>query len=284
VIEAIEEYYEADEITKEETMRARASYFACVDYLDEVLGDLLHTLERDGFLENTIVIYASDHGDMLGEHGLWDKRAWHDDSTRVPLSIQLPEHRSGNVEPSRIETPVSLIDLYPTLCGLAGVDVPDGPDGVDLSGTVREGVEPDRGPVFCDNFLPWLTEGMHYRAVRDGRYKYVRSQDAPELFFDLEEDPLETENLADSPGEHAEALDRLRGIVDETLDFDEMERQRERELSDLRDPSMGVPRGTAGNAYLLRDGRVVDADAVITKPDEQIRRPEKVFVDWPRKR
>jgi choline-sulfatase len=268
------EYGEVDE-------KARAAYFGCVDYLDEILGDLLAMLDRAGFLENTIVVYTSDHGENCGEHGLWGKGTWHEGSARVPMLVQTPEHRRGEVDSSRIETPTNIIDLYPTLCGLADVEVPDDLDGADLSTAVRGGSEPDRGPVFCDNFLPWLTEGMHYRAVRDGRYKYVRSQDAPELFFDLAEDPFETTNLADDPGEHADALERLRGIVDDTLDFAEMERERESDLSDLRNPEMGVPKGTAGNAYLLRDGRVVDADVVMTKPDEQIRRPEKVFVDWP---
>ena len=87
--------FQADAIDASEMMRARAAYFASVSYLDEVIGDLLLRLENDGLLENTIIVYTTDHGEMAGEHGVWWKNGWYEACTRVPLIISLPEHRSG---------------------------------------------------------------------------------------------------------------------------------------------------------------------------------------------
>ena len=261
--------------------RARAAYFANVDYLDEMLGDFLALLDHEGFLEETIVVYASDHGDMIGEHGMWRKGIWYEGSTRVPLLVELPEHRE-DTSGTDVSTPVSLVDLYPTLCGLAGIDAPASVDGVDLSRAVRAGGEPDRGPVFVDNLRPRWGEGSEYRMVRDGRYKYVRFRDRPEVLVDLERDPLERTNLAtDAAGDDAAALDRLRDLVDETLDFEAAQREYEEDAERYRRHSLGVPTGTAGNVYCLTDDTYVDADLAVTKPDVLVREPERLIADWP---
>jgi choline-sulfatase len=78
---------QSEQLDPEAVLRTRAGYFACVDYLDEILGDLLLLLARDGLLENTIIVYASDHGELAGEHGLWDKYVWHEASIRAPWLI-----------------------------------------------------------------------------------------------------------------------------------------------------------------------------------------------------
>ena len=72
--------YYAERITEAQTLKARAAYFACVDHLDEIIGDFLALLERDGLLDNTIVVYASDHGEMAGEHGMWWKSSFFEGS------------------------------------------------------------------------------------------------------------------------------------------------------------------------------------------------------------
>jgi choline-sulfatase len=274
------EHFEMDAITPTEQRRARAAYLAAVDFLDEVLGDLLATLDREGLLENTIVVYATDHGELAGEHGLWWKSTWHEASARAPMIVQLPGHRSGDIEPATIETPVSLIDLFPTLCGLTGVDYEADIDGVDLAAAVETGAEPDRGPVCCDYLDPLLGEGTEYRMVRDGRYKYVRYRDAPELLFDLEADPDEQTNLAPAPGEHAAALERLRGLVDETLDFEAAEHERQRDRERWGAYQLGASDGT-GIAYLLPDGRLVDADRPLYHPHVLAEEPSIVFDDYP---
>jgi len=276
----VREHYGVENATPEEELRARAGYFACVDYLDEIIGDLLNTLERDGFLKNTIIVYASDHGEAAGEHGVWDKRTWFEASLRVPLFIQLPEHRSGDLDPSTISTPVNLLDLFPTLCGLTGVEPPEELDGYDLSDAVRTGTEPERGPVFTDSLVSYPGEDLEYRMVRDGEYKYVQFADAPELLFDLGSDPQEQQNLApDATGADAEALSRLRVLVEETIDFEEARRRRE-DSTLLKTYRNGGPKGT-GNAYHFPDGRVIDADTPLYHPHVIAEDPEAVFDDYP---
>lgn len=274
--------FRTDEIDEQERQRARAAYFACVDYLDELLGDFLSTLEREGFLENTIVVYATDHGELAGEHGIWWKHTWHEAAARVPLFIQLPGHRSGELTTSEIQTPTSLIDIYPTLAEFAGADAPDDLDGESLAEATTTGEEPTRSPVFTDNLVPRWGEGTEFRAVRDGEYKYVAFRDAPELLFDLSEDPLEQHNLAPSAsGRDREALDRLRELVNETMDFDAAEEERKRDQQQLEeDYPLSIPEGTR-NMYHMPDGTVVDADSPLYRPHVLTERPDVAFDDYP---
>ena len=277
--------FRTDEIDHEETMRARAAYFACVDYLDELLDDFLAMLERHQLLDDTIVLYCSDHGELAGEHGVWWKHSWHEAATRVPLFVQTPAHREKTDSASTVETPVSLIDVFPTLCGLAGVDPPADIDGVDLSEAVETGAEPDRRPVVSDNFMPRWGDGTEFRMVRDGDYKYVGFRDAQELLFDLSDDPLETTNLAlDATDDDRDALDRLRQFVSETVDFDQLEE----DMKSVKDSfpripderRLSIPKGT-GNAYHLPDGRIIDADATLYQPHVLTDYPENAFEDYP---
>jgi choline-sulfatase len=256
--------------------RTRAAYAACVSYLDELLGDFLALLDREGFLENTIVVYASDRGNLLGEHRLWWDGTWHEDATRVPWVVQTPDHRADG-SGTDISTPVSLVDLYPTLCGLADVDAPADLNGVDLSGAVRGDGEPDRGPVFVDQFTPRWGNGTEFRAVRDGRYKYVRFRDAPDRLFDLDADPRER---TDRSGEASGTADRLRGLVDGTLDFEATLGRRDRDRESRRERALSTSLGTTGNAYLLGDRRLVDADTTLYRPSEIAKDASRVLDDW----
>lgn len=278
--------FRTEEVEHDEMMKARAGYFACVDWLDEILGDLLATLERDGLLENTIIVYASDHGELAGEHGMWFKGSWHEASVRVPLFVQTPEHRRGDRPASQIETPVSLADLMPTLCGLSGVPCPDGVEGVDLSDAVCTGTEPNRrsrgnrGPVMCVNPTPRWGKGTEHVVVREGRYKHVRFRAAgPDLLFDLESDPLEQHNRIDDPA-HAEAAARLRSLAGQLWDFDAAERQQEADKQFLLDPPLAA--SASGNLYTLPDGRLVVLDeAVLHYPRLALEDPAAAIADWP---
>lgn len=284
---ALADFTKSREITEEERQRARAAYFACVDYVDEILGDLLSRLERDGLLDNTIVVYTSDHGELAGEHGLWEKMTWHEASSKVPLLIQLPEHRSGEQDAMYVDTPVSLTDLYPTLCDLADIDVPDDVDGRNLASNLRTGTEPAPQPVFVDGFflesMPGDTESYQYRSIRHGKYKYVRFKDAPELLFDLDADPLETRNLAGDcatrDDEDDEALETLRTLTDETVDFDEIDEIRERDRKLKEEHKFGPSRGDP-HQYHFPDGRIIDADSAIYNPHVICEQPDVVYDDY----
>lgn len=260
--------FRTEEVSDEEMRRARAAYFACVDYLDEILGDLLALLARDGLLENTVVVYTSDHGELAGEHGLWWKNSWHEASARVPLIVQTPAQRQAAAPSARLDTPVSLADLFPTLCGLAGIEPPPGLDGRDLSGSIASGQEPADAPVFVDNPLPRWGEGAEHRIVREGRYKYVGFRGiGPDLLFDLEADPLEQRNLVERGTAEEQATgQRLRALIDRTWDFDAAEAQRQQDAEALRQHPLPEAARKWGNCYRMPDGRIVAADTPLYDP------------------
>jgi choline-sulfatase len=274
--------FKVDRISHEEMMRARAGYFACVTYLDEIVGDLLRTLEADGLLENTVIVYTSDHGEMAGEHGVWWKHGWYEASTRVPLILSLPEDRRPGATARRLTTPVGLVDLFPTLCGLAQIPAPGGLDGVDLTAALRGAGEPPDRPIFSDNLVPRWGAGTEFRMIRQGAYKYVRFRSHPPLFFDLASDPGEQHNLIGvAGGEAAPMLAHLQALAAATMDFAAAEAERsegERTLG----ARYALPFGhTLGNQYLMPSGRLVEADDTLYDPHVLAERPAAVFADWP---
>jgi choline-sulfatase len=198
-------------ITEDDIRRSRRAYFANISYLDDKIGEILHALEATR--QEAIVVFVSDHGDMLGERGLWFKMCFYEGSARVPIMIAAP-----GLEPQCISTPVSTIDLTPTYCELAGVsmeDVMPWTEGQSLVPLAKG--EPRTASVAMEyaaeaSYAPLV-------ALRNGRYKYIRCALDPELLFDLEADPHELTNLADDPA-HAAALASLRAEADQRWDLD----------------------------------------------------------------
>jgi choline-sulfatase len=189
--------YASSDITDEQVRRSRRGYFANISYVDDKLGELLDVLKRTRMLDDTIILFCSDHGDMLGERGLWFKMSFFEGSARVPLMIA-----GRGVPAGPIEAPVSNLDVTPTLCDLAGIDIAaiepwtDGQSLLPLlDGKART------APVLIE----YAAEGSNAPlvAIRDGKYKFVHCElDAPQL-FDLAADPLERDNLADDPANAA---------------------------------------------------------------------------------
>jgi len=219
-------------LTAEQVRTARHAYYAAVSYVDERIGEVL-AAERDSGLErDTIVVLTADHGEMLGERGLWYKMAFFEASARVPLIVRAP----GRLAPGRVREPVSLLDLAPTLlalCGQPGAGEPWAEtDGVSLMAPLTgEGPRPG-GDVVAE----YLGEGVRSPAVmlRRGRHKYVWCEDDPDQLYDLDDDPAELVNLAGDPA-HAELCGGLRAEVDRRWNMPALERavlasQRERRL------------------------------------------------------
>ena len=258
--------FQTEAISHDEMMYARACYFACVSYLDEVIGDLFLRLEKDGLLDNTIIVYSTDHGEMAGEHGMWWKNGWYEACTRIPLIVSTPEQRRGEVAARTCATPVALVDLLPTLASLAGVTAPADLDGANLSGVVTRGEPaPDR-PIVCDALTPRWGDGTEFRMLRQGRYKYVRFRNAPPLAFDLEADPGEQRNLLQSGEVLPARLQELARYAETSIDFDAAERERVERDGDLSrryvlDAGSGV-----GNLYHMPTGNVVSADEMLYRP------------------
>ncbi len=196
----------ASTITQEHVRRARRAYFANISYCDDKIGELLDILERTRMADNTIVVFVSDHGDMLGERGLWFKMSFREGSCRVPLMIKAPGLPAG-----RIDQPVSTLDVLPTLAQLAGLDlsaVMPWTDGESLVPLARG--TGSRGPVPME----YAAEGSQAPMVAfvEGPYKATACAiDPPELYH-LGADPHEKVNLASDPA-HASAQARLRDAI-----------------------------------------------------------------------
>ncbi len=199
------------DISAEDMRRSRRAYFANISYLDEKVGEILDVLERTR--QEAVILFVSDHGDMLGERGLWFKMCFFEGSSRVPLMIAAP-----GLEPGRVDDPVSTIDVCPTLCELAGISMEEvmpwthGESLVPVAkGAGRS--QPVRMEYAAEaSYAPMV-------ALREGRWKYTRCALDPEQLFDLDADPHEMTNLAGDPG-HAETLERFRAEADSRWDLD----------------------------------------------------------------
>jgi choline-sulfatase len=192
---------------------ARHAYYAAVTYVDTKLAELLLALEATGLRERTVVVFGSDHGDMLGERGLWYKMSFFEGSARVPLIVNAPSH----VGAGRVAESVSLVDLLPTFLELAragSTEVADPLAGASVLPLVSSGA-----PVGRTIVGEYLAEGTHAPVVmlcRDG-FKYVHCPGDPDLVFDLDADPHELENLAESRSDVAAAF---RAELDARVDLD----------------------------------------------------------------
>jgi choline-sulfatase len=190
-------------ITDDDVRRARRAYFANITYVDEKIGGILDVLARGRIAENTIVLFLSDHGDMLAERGLWFKMNFYEGSARVPLMISAP-----GLKPRRVDAPVSLVDVTPTLADLAGVslgEIMPWTDGESLLGLAGGGGR--ESPVAIE----YAGEGSYAPMVslRAGQWKYNHCALDPDQLFDIAADPLELTNLAADPA-HAGTLAALR--------------------------------------------------------------------------
>lgn len=271
----------ADDISHDEMIYARACYFACVSFLDEIIGDLISGLKKDDLLDNTIIVYTTDHGEMAGEHGVWWKNGWYEACTRVPLIISTPEHRKGKLTAGICPTPVGLIDLFPTLASLAGVELPAGLDGTDLSEVITRGQPaPDR-PIVCDSLNARWGEGTEFRMVRQGRYKYVRFRNAPSLAFDVKSDPGEQSNLLQSKEGPPPAVQQLARFADASIDFDEAECERVERDGQLCEQYAHSAGQNTGNLYVLPSGALINAEDTLYNPSTVTTSLSDIFGrDW----
>lgn len=184
-----------------------AAYYAAITAVDDQVGRLIKTLADEGMDENTIVLFTSDHGDMLGSHGMRRKRKPHDESARVPGIIRWP---AGVKKGAEVETLFSHIDMPPTLLSLAGLPVPENMQGADLSRVARG--ESTDGPdaVLLQIFVPFNPDQISkpWRGIVTTRYTYARFEDAAWVLFDRQKDPHEMDNLVGKPA-HAQLQQEL---------------------------------------------------------------------------
>lgn len=204
------------------------SYYGAISHIDREVGLILDALDEAGVADDTIVVFSSDHGDQLLEHGLMGKNCFFEASIRVPFIIRFPER----VIPAQYDELVEAVDLVPTLFELAGLPEPYPSQGRSLAGLISEkgGEYVPREAVFSENVIPEVITGgrMDFefikgegirdirhpdaKMVRTRRWKYVYYPEGYEELYDLEADPLEMTNLADDPEQREriyEMKDRL---------------------------------------------------------------------------
>ena len=203
--------YKSFDITPENVRRSRRAYYANISYLDEKIGALLDVLDRTRMRDDTVVVFLSDHGDMLGERGLWFKMSFYEGSSRVPLMVSAPGLPAG-----RVAAPVSTLDVVPTLAAIAGIDLGEvlpWTEGRDLTALAQGG---ERG---ASVLMEYAAEGSYAPmvSIRDGRWKYNHCDIDPPQLFDLENDPRELADLAADPA-HAGTAARFAALVREHWD------------------------------------------------------------------
>lgn len=204
------------DITPDHIRRARQGYFANISYVDDKIGEILDALEASR--QEAVILFLSDHGDMLGERGLWFKMNFFEGSARVPLMIAAPD-----LAPGVVEQPVSTIDVAPTLCDLAGIsmaEVMPWTDGTSLLPLARGDARAE--PVAME----YAAEGSITPLVclRDARWKYIRCKADPEMLFDMIADPGERRNRATDPA-CADVLAGFRKMADARWSLDRFDAQ-----------------------------------------------------------
>jgi len=204
-------------VTMSQTRDARRAYYGAVSYVDDQIGVMLAALGDAGFADDTIVLLLADHGDMLGERGLWYKMNFFEPACRIPLIVHAPHRFAAR----RVAASASLVDMLPTLCELAGGNssVYATPlDGVSLVPQLMGA--PGRDEVIGE----YLAEGAIAPLVmiKRGRYKFVHSPVDPDQLYDLADDPDEVHNLASVP-EHAARVQEFLVEVGQRWDLPALE-------------------------------------------------------------
>lgn len=194
--------FEMGEASEADVLRAKAMYYGMVTYVDEEFGRILKRLDELGLRERTIVLYTADHGEMLGERGLWYKNSFYDGSASIPFIWSFPKALpQGKV----IAAPVMNLDVFPTLCDLCGLPKPPTLEGrslVPLMSGAEDGL--DRAAL-SENYR----DGFAGRMIRTPRWKYFFYTDDEEYLYDMQVDPGEEHNLARDPL-HRAVVDELK--------------------------------------------------------------------------
>ncbi|NNE92891.1 MAG: sulfatase, partial [Verrucomicrobiales bacterium] len=175
-------------------------YYATVDFMDEQVGRIVAELDRLGLRESTAIVFTSDHGYHLGEHTMWQKGNLHEEVVRVPLIVSAPGLEGGQ----RSKTIVELVDIYPTLCDLAGVPIPAEAEGKSLVSVLKN---PKATVKFGARSFAGAGIGL-----RTPRWAYMRYKKGEEELYDMDADPKQFKNLAEDPKQN-EVLEKLRAEV-----------------------------------------------------------------------
>jgi choline-sulfatase len=202
------------DIQDEQIKRARRAYFSNISYLDDKIGEVLEALETTR--QEATILFVSDHGDMLGERGLWFKMSFFEGSARIPMMIC-----DADMEPGLVETPVSNIDFTPTVCDLVGISMEDVMPWTQGESLVPLGQGGTRDTPVA---MEYAAEASYAPLVslRYQKWKFNRCALDPDQLFDMDADPHELTNLADNPA-HAGTLATLQAKAEARWDLDQFD-------------------------------------------------------------
>jgi arylsulfatase A-like enzyme len=214
ISETLRSYADSAHLTDEQIRDARRYYYGETAYVDYQFGVLLEWMQERGLLDNTIVVFVSDHGTHIGDYGLVQKQTFYNSVVQVPYFFWYPRNVKQGV---RIQTPVETISLLPTLLELAGLPLPDDCRDKSLAQVLRSGNEPVAAPVFSEFTLGSFGTRHEDKLVmvRDGRWKMsvcFNPEVSDGALYDLEADPCELTNLYEEPG-HKETVQKLLGLI-----------------------------------------------------------------------
>jgi arylsulfatase A-like enzyme len=221
------------------------NYYRVLLSVDDNVGRVLRQLETDGLTQNTIVMYTSDNGFFLGEHGLFDKRLMYEPSIRVPMLVKYPARiPSGRVDTTHLTLN---IDVAPTLLDLAGLQAPSWMQGKSFAPILSGATIPWRDAFLYEYYeFPAEHCARKNRGVRTRRWKLIHFWEQPEEWelYDLQTDPDETQNLASSPG-HAQIVREMRARL--------LKLRRESNDTDpVGPPPVAKPCGNGVNTFYVR--------------------------------
>lgn len=199
------------DVTMRDVRRATAAYYGQIETVDRQYARVVDYLEEIGVLDDFVIVFLSDHGEMLGQKGLWEKQQFFEASVRVPFSITAPGGRLGA---GRIVTEnVSLVDLFPTLCDLVDVPIPEGLQGRSLVPLMEGDVDGWQNEVYSELYQRGGNGPSEMVKIDDLKYFRFKGREWPEQLFDLAADPDERHNVIDDPA-YAKDLARLREKLD----------------------------------------------------------------------
>ena len=189
----------------EQVRHSRQGYYGAVSFIDEQIGRTLEALEKRGWLENTLILFTSDHGDMTGDHHLWRKSYAYEASAHIPMLMRWPEGLGG--QPGQVLTePVEIRDILPTFLEAAEIPIPDLVEGASMLPLTRGNNDNWRTYIDLEHDVCYHVRN-HWNALTDGKTKYIfNAYDGEEQLFDLNSDPGETRDLAG----HADHSAQLR--------------------------------------------------------------------------
>jgi arylsulfatase A-like enzyme len=213
---AYDKEWQRDNIIETHQERCRA-YYAMVACLDHNVGRLMTYLDDHDLAENTIFVFTSDHGEMLGAHGRGHKRIFYEESIRVPFVVRWPGRVS---EDSRSDALLNTPDIAPSLFDLLGLSIPESMEGYSYAPTMRGEAQPDR-PKFAFMQTLYCSDKNHHeesRSVRDRQFLYARLlRNGQEFLFNHQEDPKELNNLVTDP-DYCAQLSKYRNLLTESAD------------------------------------------------------------------